>query len=689
VEDALPKLKLVVLAGVTALAGAQGLASVTPSTVAAGGNWSGYAGGSDETDYSGLGQVNVGNVGRLGLAWSLDLPDEASLEATPLAVNGVLYFTGSHATVYAVNGATGKLLWKYDPETWRVAPKRLGFAVFSVNRGAAYDNGKIFAAALDGRLFALDAKSGKLLWTVQTLSERGYQTVTGAPRTFNGKVIIGQAGADIGARGYVTAYDQSTGKQVWRFYVTPGTPEENKGDPAMEAAEKTWHGQWWKTGTGGGPWNAITFDARLNRIYIGTANASPYDSDARSPGGGDNLYTASIVALDADTGKYAWHYQVNPNDSWDYDCTQQITLATLTINGTARNVLMQAPKNGFFYVIDRDSGKLISAEKIGKVNWADRIDISTGRPVERPNMHHETGDLTIYPGSSGGHNWQAMSFDPESGTVFIPYLQIGTHFTRGKPLPGGIEVGGVHMDWANLQDSMDGKGALIAWDPVHQKERWRVVLPSIWNGGTLATAGGLVFQGTGDGYLSAYDAGKGARLWRSYAGLGIIAAPMTFSIGKRQYISVLVGYGASAAAMSQVANMGWKYGRQPRRLLTFALDATRKLPPTQPPSFEVNALDNPSFKLDAEEVDKGAELYARCMGCHGRAAVSTGGPAPDLRESAIAFDREAFGTLLREGSPIQRGMPSFSYLKSDQVDAIYAYIRAQVRKVTEHVAAQK
>ena len=685
----MPKFKLLVVAGLAALAGGQGLATAAHSPIAADGNWPGHAGASDETDYSSLRQIDVGNVARLGLAWSLDLPDEATLEATPIAVNGVLYFTGSHAAVYAVNGATGRLLWKYDPETWKVAPHRLSFSVFPVNRGVAYDHGKIFAAALDGRLFALDARTGKLVWSVQTLPERGYQTITGAPRTFNGKVIIGQAGADIGSRGYVTAYDQSTGKQVWRFFVAPGAPEENKGDPAMEAAAKSWHGEWWKTGTGGGPWNAITFDARMNRIYIGTANASPYDSDVRSPGGGDNLYTASIVALDADTGKYIWHYQVNPNESWDYDCTQQITLATLDIGGKRRNVLMQAPKNGFFYVIDRDSGQLISAEKIGKVNWADRIDLATGRPVERPNMHHETGDLTIYPGSSGGHNWQAMAFDPTSGTVFVPTLQLGTHFTRGKPLPGGVEVGGVSMDWAESRDPLDGKGLLIAWDPVRQKQRWRVVQSSIWNGGTLATAGGLVFQGTGDGYLSAYDVAKGKRLWRSYAGLGIIAAPMTFTIGKRQYVSVLAGYGSAAAAMSQVANMGWKYGRQPRRLLTFALDARRKLPPTPPPSFVVNALDNPAFKLDHEVVEKGAELYARCMGCHGRAAVSTGGPAPDLRESAIAFDREAFGTLLRDGSLIQRGMPGFGTLKQDQVDALYAFIRAQARKVSGRAPEHK
>ena len=333
--------------------------------VGAAANWASHGGDVNESGFSRLQQINTSNIARLGLAWSLALPGEATLEATPLAVDGVLYFTGSYAAVYAVDAVTGKLLWKYDPQTWKHYPIKMLFS-FAANRGVAYADGRIFSAALDGRLFALDAKTGKLFWSVETTSPKSMQTITGAPRVFDGKVIIGNAGADFGARGYVTAYDAATGSQVWRFYTAPGKPEDNKGDPAMERAAATWSGQYWKTGTGGAVWDSITFDPELNRIYLGTGNAGPYDPSLRSPGGGDNLYTASIVALDADTGKYVWHYQAVPRDAWDYDCTQQMTLAELTIEGKKRKVLMQAPKDGFFYVLDRETENSFQLRKSAK-----------------------------------------------------------------------------------------------------------------------------------------------------------------------------------------------------------------------------------------------------------------------------------------------------------------------------------
>ena len=653
-------------------------AASSTQVVGAAADWPSHGGGADESGYSRLDQIKRSNIRRLGLAWSLDLPGEVTLEATPLAVNGLLYFTGSYAAVYAVDGVTGKLLWKYDPETWKHNPAKMHFS-FAANRGAAYADGRVFAAALDGRLFSLDAKTGELLWSVETTAPQSMQTVTGAPRTFSGKVIIGNAGADFGARGYVTAYDAATGRQMWRFYTAPGSPQENRGDPAMERAAASWTGEYWKTGTGGAVWDSITFDSELNRIYLGTGNAGPYDPMMRSPGGGDNLYTASIVALDADTGKYVWHYQINPRDSWDYDSTQRMTLAELAINGERCKVLMQAPKNGFFYVLDRRTGKLISAAKIGKATWAYHIDITTGRPVEAKDIRYETGEVTIWPSPIGAHNWQDMSFSPRTGLVYIPYMQVGAHFSKGKPEPGDVSVGGLSIGWVKA-DPQDGKGALLAWDPVRRRARWKSPLDTLWNGGTLATAGDLVFQGSADGYFSAYDAFAGERLWRFNAGLGIIAAPVSYLAAGKQYVSVLVGYGGSAAIGSNIMHVGWKYGAQPRLLLTFGLDGKALLPPSAPRDMRVKAVDDPSFQIRDADVAAGRGLYIACAACHGRDLVSAGAPAPDLRESQVALNPDRFWTAVHEGVLIQRGMPRFEMLTREQLMQIYAYIRAGARE---------
>jgi quinohemoprotein ethanol dehydrogenase len=646
--------------------------------VGAGSDWTGVGGAADETNYSRLGQITAANARRLGLAWYVDLPREGSLEGTPLEVGGVVYVSGSLAKVYAVDGATGKLLWIYDPMSWKVNTDRLNFVMFPVNRGLAYADGRIFGAAFDGRLFAIDAKTGKELWITETIPAGLYYSSSGAPRTFKNKVIIGQSGADIGMRGFVSAFDQATGKLAWRFYTAPGSPEQNKGDPAMERAAATWGGEYWKTGTGGTVWNGMTFDPELDRIYIGTSNAGPYDPDKRSPGGGDNLYTASIVALDPDTGKYLWHYQVNPREAWDYKATANMNLASLVIDGKRRKVLMQAPTNGFFYVIDRETGRPISAEKIGKVTWAERIDMTTGRPVEAPGIRYENGDVTIWPSSSGAHNWQPMSYSAATGLVYSPYMQMGSKFSR-QPFPGSLHAGGLQMGTVVGKDPADGKGALLAWDPVAQKLRWRVQHSTLWNGGILSTAGNLVFQGAGDGWLTAYDARSGARLWRFQAGMGIIGAPISYELNGRQYVSVLAGYGGSAAAMSDVMNAGWHY-RQPRRLLTFALDAARRLPPGEPRSLAVQPLDDPGITIDPVAARAGGQQYIRCMGCHGRDLNAAGGPGPDLRESPIAMSPDALWSLLHDGLLIEHGMPRFSQLSHDDVMQLYAYIRAGARK---------
>jgi len=644
-------------------------------------NWSGHN-SADEDAYSALDRINKSNVKSLGLEWSLDLEGEQSLEATPLAVDGVLYFTGSHAAVYAVDAATGKLKWKFDPETWKHNPAKLMF-MFGINRGAAYADGRVFSGTLDGRLIALDARTGSLLWSTQTVPEAGGRTITGAPRTFNGKVIIGNAGADSGERGYVTAYDAATGKQVWRFYTTPGSPEENTGDPAMERAAATWSGEYWKTGTGGGVWDSITFDAQLNRIYLATGNAGPYDPDQRSPGNGDNLYTASIVAVNADTGKYLWHYQVNPRDAWDFDSTQQMSLADLVIGGKRRRVLMQAPKNGFFYVLDRETGKLISAEKLGKVTWAERIDSATGRPVEVKGARYDSGDAIVWPSPTGAHSWQSMSFSPKSGLVYLPYMQVGVHIHKGKPQPGLFYVGGLSISGV-VNDAQDGKGALIAWDPAAQKARWRVQQRALWNGGLLSTAGDLVFQGTGDGFLVAYDAATGKQLWQFNAGLGIIGAPISYSVAGRQYVSILVGYGGATAIWTQLMPRGWKYGAQPRRLLTFSLGGKAQLPPTAPRSDSLNALDDPAVKINDADAAAGQAIFnLACSACHGLNLTTPGAPGPDLRESRIALNESGIWAAVHDGALLEKGMPQFAMLGRQQVHEIYTYIRAGARAALE------
>ncbi|MCE7796500.1 PQQ-dependent dehydrogenase, methanol/ethanol family [Sphingobium sufflavum] len=642
-------------------------------------NWTAPGGGADEAGYSRLDLLTPGNIDKLGLAWSLDLPDEVTLESTPLAIDGTLYFSGGYAEVYAVDALTGTLKWKYDPETWKRRPDKFHFGA---NRGIAYEDGRIFTAEMDGRVDALDAKTGKVLWSAESIPpEAKYNNSTGAPRTMNGKVIIGNAGADIGGRGFVTAFDSKTGKLLWRFYTTPGSPDQNKGDAAMEAAAKTWHGEYWKTGTGGTVWNGMTFDAEANRIYLGVGNAGPYDPEKRSPGGGDNLYTSSIVALDAGTGKYLWHYQENPRDSWDYKATPNIVMATLTLDGKPTKVLLHAPTNGFFYVLDRDTGKLVNEPgKTTLITWAKGIDRKTGRPIENPDIRYEKGATDIWPGTVGGHNWQAMSYSPRTGLTYIPVQQVGARFSRNQAEQGddAFNIMGLVVRPV-VKHPGDGKGKLVAWDPVAQKEAWSVQHDLLWNGGTLATAGGLVFQGLADGYFHAYDARDGKDLWKFNAGLGIIAAPMSFSVGGKQYVSVLVGWGGTVAAMSGVMDVGWKYGAQTRRLLTFALDGKAALPKEPPRDMKVHALDDPKLVLDEKEALAGRGMSIACASCHGAGFRGSGAPGPDLRESGIALDYESFRQVVKEGRMAQ-GMPAFQWMTDDQIRKVWTYIRIRARE---------
>jgi quinohemoprotein ethanol dehydrogenase len=385
------------------------------------GNWLTHGRTTSEQRYSPLALINESNVGQLGLAWSYKLDIDRGTEATPLIDNGVMFTTGAYSIVYALDAKSGKLLWKYDPSVPRTYAAKA--CCDAVNRGVALWQGRVYVGTLDGYLVALSAETGKVIWRTDTLITRSRAyTITGAPRIADGKVVIGNGGAEFGVRGYVSSYDASTGKLVWRFFTVPGDPSKPFESEAMRLAAKTWKGdRWWTYGGGGTVWDSMAYDADLGLLYIGVGNGSPWNRSYRSPGGGDNLFLSSIVALKADSGQYAWHYQTTPGDSWDFTATQHLILADLPINGRMRQLILQAPKNGFFYVLDRKTGELLSAEKYVQVTWATGVDLKTGRPVEDPAVADFSKEpKLVWPSPYGGHNWQPMAFHPGTKLIYIP-----------------------------------------------------------------------------------------------------------------------------------------------------------------------------------------------------------------------------------------------------------------------------
>jgi quinohemoprotein ethanol dehydrogenase len=517
-----------------------------------------------------------------------------------------------------------------------------------------------------------------LLWSVLTTEPGDHRYISGAPRVFNGKVIIGHGGAEYGAtRGYVTAYDARTGKQIWRFYTVPGDPSKGFEDGAMAMAAKTWKGEWWKYGGGGTVWSGITYDPKFNHIYIGTGNGTPWNQKIRSPGGGDNLFLCSIVALDADTGKYVWHYQINPGETWDYNSVMDMQLVDLKIDGIDRSVVLHAPKNGFFYVIDRATGKLISAEKIAKVTWASHIDLKTGRPVEAPNARFEHGDFDLWP--KAAHNWYPMAYSPRTGLSYIPIQAMGSIYSddgidlkNWKPSDRGQFRSGV-TNKPSPPDPANTGSWLLAWNPATQKEAWRLRNTGLAAAGVMATAGDLVFQGNVDGKFVAYDARDGKSLWSFDAKNGIIGAPISYALDGRQYITVLAGFGGTGALLGAATGQtGWAYRTQRRRVLTFVIDGKATLPPGGPQPE--TPIATPGFKADAARTVAGGELFANCAFCHGYGAVA-GGAAPDLRASPIPTDADAFASVVREGALVDAGMPKFDEFTSEQVESIRHYIR--------------
>lgn len=657
-----------------------------------GGEWLSYGRTYDEQRFSPLDQINAGNVGELGLAWYADLDTARGQEATPLVIDGKIYITTAWSKVKAFDATTGKPLWDYDPKV----PGETGVKACCdvVNRGLAAWGNMLFLGTLDGRLIALDRGTGREIWSKVTVDQDKSYTITGAPRVIDGMVIIGNGGAEFGVRGFVAAYDAATGKQLWKFYTVPDRPGANEAE-YLKAAETSWKGEYWNIGGGGTVWDAMAYDPELGLLYVGVGNGSPWNQAYRSPGGGDNLYLSSIVAIRVKTGEYAWHYQTTPGETWDYTATQHIMLADLEIGGKTRKVLMQAPKNGFFYVIDRATGEFISANNFVPVNWATGIDPKTGRPIENPAARvDKTGKpFIVSPGPLGAHNWHPMAYDAKQKLVFIP-AQITAYpyipAAGWKPSKIGFNVG---MDTANNAMPADNavreaakkatKGVLIAWDPVAQKERWRVTLGGPWNGGVLATAGGLVFQGNAMGNFVAYDSASGKNLWSFEAQTGVVAAPMTYSIEGQQYVAVLAGWGGAWPITAGVLSDMSGPVRNISRLLVFKLGGKGKLPAM--PAADDLPLDPPGLTAAADVVQGGAQLYGRyCTVCHGDAAIQAsgrGGIIPDLRYSGTLSSAENWQMIVHGGALKDNGMVSFAPVMSKgEIDSIRQYVIARANE---------
>ncbi|MGB3710772.1 MAG: PQQ-dependent dehydrogenase, methanol/ethanol family [Erythrobacter sp.] len=659
-------------------------------------NWISHGRTYSEQRYSPLAQIDAANVGELGLAWHADMDTARGQEATPLVIDGRLYLTTAWSKVKAFDAATGEPLWSYDPEVPGDTAVKACCDV--VNRGLAAWGDALFLGTLDGRLVALDRNTGEVLWEKVTVDQSQSYTVTGAPRVIDGKIIIGNGGAEFGVRGYVAAYDAADGEELWRFYTVPeGTEGEDGNAPAyLQRAAETWNTDVLAgsdaIGGGGTVWDSMAYDPDLGLLYIGVGNGSPWNRAYRSPGEdgtgeGDNLYLSSIVAIRPDTGEYVWHYQTTPGETWDYTATQHIILADMEIDGEMREVLMQAPKNGFFYVIDRATGEFISAEPYVAVNWAEGIDPETGRPIENPETRiDKTGEpALVTPGALGGHNWHPMAYHPGENLVYIPAFEAGMMYApesdwkpdRARGFNVGFDLGagdlppdmGIRREVAGTL-----RGMLVAWDPVAQEPRWSVEHPGPWNGGVLATGGGLVFQGTAGSEFNAYDASSGERLWSFDAQTGVVAPPVTYTVDGEQYVAVLAGWGGAYALSVDGEVMARKAPvRNVSRLLVFKLGGAAALPAEK--ALASLPLDPPASRASPETIALGQQKYARyCAVCHAPGAVGST-VLPDLRRSGTLGARESWMAVVHDGILEDNGMASFAgSLSREEIEAIRAYV---------------
>jgi quinohemoprotein ethanol dehydrogenase len=657
-----------------------------------GSDWAATGYNYQEQRFSPLSLINASNVGNLGLAWSADLPDARGQEATPIVIDGKLFVTGPWSKVFAYDAVTGQPLWTFDPGVDKA--KGVEACCDVVNRGVAAWKGRLYLGTIDGRLIALDATTGKADWSVQTTDNSKPYTITGAPRVVKDIVLIGNGGAEFGVRGYVTAYDAATGAKKWRFYTVPNATGAKDGEPSDAVlagkAAGTWsaNGVWKQSGGGGTVWDAIVYDAELDQLYIGVGNGNPWNHGLRSEGQGDNLFLSSIVALKPETGEYLWHYQETPAETWDFTATQPIILATIPFGGKPTRVLMQAPKNGFFFVIDRTTGKPLAANKfIRTVNWADKYD-ANWRPVETAaaRYYRTNAPFIGIPSALAAHNWQPMSFSPKTGLVYIPAQEVGlAYIPPARPQdkvqqPIGFNTG---IDMSDGMLPHDPKaiagaakatvGALVAFDPVSGKERWRVDYPVPWNGGTMATAGNLVFQGTALGEFRAYAADSGKQLFSYPVQSGIMAGASTFAVNGVQYVAVTTGRGGSFPLAAGYAGGQSRTMPNIPRVLVFKLGGKAQLPPL--PATSANTAAIPANSGTPEQIAEGHTLYGRnCQVCHGANAAG-GGVLPNLQASGALGNADAWKSILIDGALKDNGMVSFArVLTPAQAESIRHYV---------------
>ncbi|PQA86585.1 PQQ-dependent dehydrogenase, methanol/ethanol family [Marinicaulis flavus] len=678
--------------------------------VGAGRDWPLAGGDVGGTYFSRLEDITPENVSSLGLAWDYPLYTNRGQEATPVEIDGVLVTSSTAGRAVALDAATGEEIWRFDPEIDMQANRVA--CCDMVNRGVAVDDGRVFVATLDGVLYALDFKSGEILWQADTHdgSGRGLSS-TGAPEVAGDVVLIGNSGAEYDVRGFVTAYDVETGAARWRFYTVPHDPEAGpQENPELEEAVTTWDPESrWDVGGGGTVWDAIHYDPEFDAVYIGVGNGGPYHRAKRSPSGGDNLYLSSIVALDPETGRVKWHYQETPGDSWDFTATGPMTLTTLEIDGEETPVLLHAPKNGFLYVIDRRNGKLLRANALVFQNWTSGINAETGRPVMTPeNADYSTGPKIIYPGTPGASNWHPFSYNPQTGLYYGAVLEMGNLmmmtpgqkpykekginsdasliFTPDLPavlpgLPSFVQEAVKALpEWSRVEEGLD-KSELRAIDPLTGETVWAAPYAG-WQdrSGVLTTASGLVFAGDVRGFFNVYDAESGDLLKSIDTGASIIAAPMTYEVDGVQYVAVMAGWGGGG--WPYVPRYGAAYERRnDGRILVFKLGGGETPKPDKLPPLEPAPAAPEDLFADAspETIAHGRALFFdNCAICHSNQHRSI---SPDLRRMQ-PYTHEIFNDILLEGLLVQNGMPSWGdLLMEEDADAIHAYLIGEQRRI--------